>query len=509
MSRILIRNSFLLLILCFFNPLYAGQTETEYLAIMMQGQKIGHAVHTRSAEGSHVITSEEFTLTLGRGGQAVTVHSKETYIETADGKPLSFEMAMQPSGSENKTSGTITDGKIALSRQVMGATQNSVVDWPAGALMPEGMRLIEKQKGLAPGTHYELTTFRPDMLVSINMQVVVGSRQKVDLLGRVLELTELKQTSLVQGQTITMTSYVDDNFKTLKSSAPLMGMTLEFVACDKDFALREDNIIDFLEKLSIASPMQLTNLNTVDSIAYEIKPTTDKKLVLPNSAHQTVEQKDGYLLVTVRRLTPAEGLKFPYDGKDPNILEYLKPAEYLQSDSNDIIDLAKNAVGGTTDAVKAAKQIESFVSGFIQKKDLSIGYASAAEVAQSRQGDCSEHALLTAALCRAVGIPARVVCGVVYAESFVNQKSIFGGHMWVEAWLDGQWIGLDATRLNQSEPGYGFGPGHIALAHGNGSPADFFNLVNTLGCFKIEKITPKKTETKKEEEKPAAAPTKK
>jgi hypothetical protein len=475
------------------------------MAIMMQGQKIGHAVHTRSVENSRVTTSDKFTMTLGRAGQAVTVHSKETYIETLDGKPVSFEMNMQTSGADQKTSGTIKDGKIALSRQVMGAAQTSVVDWPAGALMPEGMLLIQKQKGLAAGTQYEMTTFRPDMLVSIHTQVVVGSRQKVDLLGRVLELTEVQQTSLVQGQTITMTSYIDDDFKALKSTAPMMGMTLEFVACDKDFALREDNVIDFLEKLSIASPVQLINLNTVDSIVYEIKPTTDKELVLPNSVHQTVEPKNGTLLVTVRRLTPAEGLTFPYDGNDVAILEHLKPTEYLQSDSNDIIDLAKNAVGGTTDTVKAARQIESFVAGFIQKKDLSVGYGSAAEVAQSRQGDCSEHALLTAALCRAVGIPARIVCGVVYVDSFINQKSIFGGHMWVEVWLGGQWIGLDATRLNQSDPGYGFGPGHIALAHGDGSPADFFNLVNTLGCFKIEKITPHKTEIKKEDVKPVPA----
>ena len=227
---------FLILMLCCFSPiLQAGQTETDYMAIMMQGQKIGHAVHSRCAEGSHVITSEEFIMTLGRGGQAVTVHSKETYIETADGKPLSFEMTMQTSGTEQKTSGTIQDGKIALSRQITGAAQNSVVDWPAGALMPEGMLLLEKQKGLAPGTHYEMFTFRPDMLMSISTQVVVGSKQNVDLLGRVVELTEVKQTSLVQGQTIVMTSYVDDNFKPLKSSAPMMGMTLEFVECDKDF----------------------------------------------------------------------------------------------------------------------------------------------------------------------------------------------------------------------------------------------------------------------------------
>ena len=499
MSRGYICSSFSLIVFCFIPALLqAGQTETEYMAIMMQGQKIGYATHSRIAENSHVITSEEFSMTLGRGGQAVSVHSKETYIETTDGQPLSFEMTMQASGVEQKTSGTIQDGKIALARQVMGTAQNSVVDWPEGALMLEGMQLVQKQKGLTPGTQYELTTFRPDMLMSITAKVVVGEKQKVDLLGRVVELTEVKQTSLIQGQEITITSYVDDNFKTLKSTAPMMGMTLEFVSCSKEFAMRQDDLVDFLEKLSITSPVQLINLNTIDSIVYEIKPTTGKELHFLTSSHQSVQLENEKILVTVTRQTPAEGIIFPYAGDDPIITEAVKPAEYLQSDSKEIIDLARHAIGGTQDTAKAAKQIESFVAGYIQNKNLSVGYASAAEVAQSREGDCSEYAVLTAAMCRAVGIPARIVCGVLYVDSFINQKTIFAGHMWVEAYIGDQWIGLDATRVNQDDNCFGFGPGHIALAQGDGSPSDFFNLVNTLGCFKIEKITTHKTKIKKE-----------
>jgi hypothetical protein len=461
------------------------------MAILMQGQKIGYAVHTRAAENSHVITTEEFSMTLGRGGQAVTVHSREMYIETTDGKPLSFEMSMKTSGIEQKTSGTIEDGKLQLSRQVMGTAHTSTVDWPAGALMPEGMRLLQKQQGLTPGTEYDMIAFRPDMLMSITTTVTVGEKQKIDLLGRIVELTEIKQISRVQDQQIPITSYIDGDFKALKSIAPMMGMTLEFVACDKDFAMQQNNVVDFLEKLSISSPEPLKNLNTVKSIVYEIKPVADQTLVFPVSDHQLVEPVSDGLRVTVRRLTPDENVSFPYEGSDPNILNAMKPTEMLQSDSEDVVNLARHAVGGTQNALKAARQIESFVAGYIQQKDLSVGYASAAEVAQSRQGDCSEHAVLTAAMCRAVGIPARIVCGVLYVDSFVNRRNIFGGHMWVEAYIGNQWIGLDATTINS---GLGFGAGHIALAHGDGSPKDFFNLVNILGCFKIEKLTVQRDE---------------
>ena len=489
-------NILLIMALCVLSAVAAaGESQTDYMAILMQGQKIGYASHTRTVENSHVISTEQFSLTLGRGGQAVTVESREMYIETVDAKPLSFEMGMKASGVEQKTSGTIENGKINLTRHVMGTPQTSIVDWPAGALMPEGMLLLQKEKGLDPGTEYEFLIFRPDMMMSINTTVIVGEKQPIDLFGRVAELTEVKQITRVQDQEIIVTSYVDDDFKALKSVAPTMGMTLEFVACDKDFAMQPNNVIDFLEKLSIASPTPLTEMNAISSIDYKLVSTTDQPLQIPTTSHQQARAQNGSTLVTVQQLPVPENIPFPYEGTDPNILECLKSTEYLQSDKEAIIDLARHAVGGTQDAAKAAKQIESFVAGYIQTKDLSVGYASAAEVAQSRQGDCSEHAVLTAAMCRAVGIPARIACGVVYAEAFINQKNIFAGHMWVEAWLNGRWVGLDATHPSPNDSGFGFTPGHITLATGNGSPKDFFNLVNILGCFKIEKITIYRSET--------------
>ncbi|MEN8127046.1 MAG: transglutaminase-like domain-containing protein [Planctomycetota bacterium] len=466
--------------------LSAAETETDYMAILLQGKKIGHAVHIRAVESDKIITTERFSMTLGRGGQAVTVASQEKHIETPDGKPLGFEMSLTTSGVEQKTTGTVQDGKATISRQVMGQAQELTVDWPAGAMLSEGLRKTGIKHGLASGTAYEVSLFRPDMLTTVEAKVEVGEKKKIALLlGRQKDLTEVKTTMSVQGQQIVVTGYVDEQLKAIKTLVPMMGMELEMVACDEAFARQENAIVDFLEKLSIASPVKLINLPVIESAVYTLKPTTDTKLELPISSTQTVEVTETGLIVTVTKLQPPKEIAFPYKGDDPKALEALKETDYMQSTNRTIIDLAKRAVGETKDAADASRQIEAFVDGYITQKDLSVGYASAAEVAQSRQGDCSEHAVLAAAMCRAVGIPARIVCGVVYADTFLGKQSIFGGHMWVEVYLDGDWYGLDATRSEQA----GFSPGHIALAHGNGDPTDFFGLVNTLGCFEIEKIT--------------------
>jgi hypothetical protein len=481
----------------------AGQSETDYLAILLQGKKVGHAIHTRTVEDHRVITTDSVSMTLGRGGQAVTITSQESHIETPDGKPLGFEMTLTTSGVEQKTVGTVSEGKAKISRQIMGQTQELTIDWPEGALLNEGLRLFQIEQGLVPGTSFDVNLFRPDLLANVEASLQIGDKATVDLLGRAVELTTVRIVMSVQGQKIEMVSYVDEQLTALKTQVPMMGMQLEMIACDKSFAMRDDDIVDFLDKLSIASPVKLINLHTTESAAYTLKPTTDKGLELPASSMQAVKTTEGEsgIVVTVTKTQPPSNIPFPYKGNDPKALEALKETDYIQCTNKTIIELAKRAVGDTTDAAIAASQIEAFVDGYITQKDLSVGYASAAEVAQTRQGDCSEHAILAAAMCRAAGIPARIACGIVYADSFLSKQSIFGGHMWVEVYLDGAWYGLDATRSQQQ----GFGPGHITLAHGNGDPTDFFGLVNTLGCFKIEKITLEKKETAVKE--PEEAPT--
>jgi transglutaminase-like putative cysteine protease len=195
--------------------------------------------------------------------------------------------------------------------------------------------------------------------------------------------------------------------------------------------------------------------------------------------------ENGTSIVTVKPVAAPVGVRFPYTGKDKTILEAMKPTRFLQSDHKEIIALARRAVGNTKDTAEAAQNIEAFVAKYIEDKDLSVGYASAVDVAASRQGDCSEHAVLAAAMCRAIGIPAQMVVGIAYVKDFAGRQG-FGGHAWIQAYVGGKWVGLDAAFKGTGRGGYD--AGHIALAAGNGNPEDFFNLVTTLGKFKIDKV---------------------
>lgn len=480
------------------NPLFAAAEEIDYLAILVDGHKIGYSVHTRKADDKKITTIEDMNMLIGRGNMAIRYTSKEISVETPAGKPISFEMTQNISGAKESRKGTVKDGKVKMTVQSGPSSKVSEIAYPSGALMAEGLRLVQIQKGLQPGQTYEVSIFRPDMENAVPAEIVVGQKTKVDLFGRVLDLTEVKMNMKLGQQVITVTSFVDENLDALKSIVPMMGMNLELLACEKEFALRQDDIVDFLDKLSIASPVSLDETQLAGPITYELTATTDKPLILPATDSQTIKEvAPGKLQVTVTPSVPQGPVKYPYEGKDKEIQKAIQATDYLQTKDSKITDLVKHAATTSDDAVKASLQIENFVMGYITKKDFSVGYASAAEVARSRQGDCTEHALLTAAICRAAGIPARIACGVVYADVLGEKKNVFGAHMWTEVFLGDKWYPIDSTRAPN-----GFSAGHITLAHSDGNPTDFFSLVNTLGCFKIDKVT---VATKTNSVAPAAA----
>jgi hypothetical protein len=107
-----------------------------------------------------------------------------------------------------------------------------------------------------------------------------------------------------------------------------------------------------------------------------------------------------------------------------------------------------------------------------------VGYASAAEAARTRRGDCTESALLLAALARAHGIPARVAFGMAYWSRFTARPYVWSPHAWVQVWDGSRWISYDA--------GLGsFDAGHLALALGDGFPEEYAEAMDLLADLRV------------------------
>jgi hypothetical protein len=91
-----------------------------------------------------------------------------------------------------------------------------------------------------------------------------------------------------------------------------------------------------------------------------------------------------------------------------------------------------------------------FVAGYIDDKNYRGSFDLASRVAETRSGDCTEHAVLLAALARALGLPARVVIWVVLVETPAGVQAF--GHAWAEVHSGSGWLLADATQP-ADEPG--------------------------------------------------------
>jgi transglutaminase-like putative cysteine protease len=153
----------------------------------------------------------------------------------------------------------------------------------------------------------------------------------------------------------------------------------------------------------------------------------------------------------------------------------------VQSDDSAIIEMAAEAAGEAAEPWKVATALERYVNQAIREVNFAQALATAADVAQTKEGDCTEHAVLLAALARARGIPARAAIGLVYVEA----KQELGFHMWNELYLDGRWVPFDGT-LGRG----GIGGGHLKLSHSSLSGSEGFSaflpVAQVMGRLKVE-----------------------
>jgi hypothetical protein len=465
----------------------AGNTEepqTEYFALFMDGLKAGYSSHSRTVSGGRVITTESVYLDVQRVGIPISIATFETYIETPDGRALEFKSVQDLGLMRMEIVGrSVGQGRFEVTAESGGQEQKQIIDIPEGALMSEGIRLLQLKRGLKEGTSYTTKIFNGGMLTAIDVDIVVGPTENVDLLGRVARLTRVDTTMRLMTGEVGSISYVDKDLRLFKSVIPIAGLKVEMVSCTKAFALSDNDIIDLLDKTLVRSPVALGDISKARMITYELAGKSDAKFHIPSNDNQkVVVDGNGLQIVTVQPVKAPAGVKLGYKGSEPELLEALKPTRFVQSDSKEIIALASEAIGQTQDAGEAAGRIEKFINNYIEEKGFGIGYGSAVEVAQSREGDCSEHAVLTAAMCKAVGIPAQVVSGMVYVDDLEGYRNIFGGHAWTQVYIGDRWVYLDATRPDRSKAG------HIALASGSGDPESFLEMVTSIGNFVINEV---------------------
>ena len=471
--------------------------EDNWQVIFLSGQRIGyaHSVTEPVSQGGRdlIRTKSESSMSFKRFGQTLVIKQVVTTEETTDGSLISFRSQMDnPPAASSSTVGKVVGTELRLEQTVNNSTKESVQPWRSEVKSPAYQDRVLRVTPLKPGESRSFEAFLPDFNKASLIHLTAGDWEEVKLLdGKSHKLLSVKVTQAILPGFV-LKGYVDGNGETLKTSTNMLGAELVMYQVSKEEALKsiEGAQLD-LAVSTLIKVARIPNAHGTKKVVYRVTTTgqDDPTEVLPSGGTQTVKKigpEQGELtVIAVPIPSEAELASAPSKATEE---QFLASSQYLQRDDERVQQHAKKAAGDATNPARIARQMEQYVQKTLTKKNFSTAMASAGEVAKSLEGDCTEHAVLLAAMLRVKGIPSRVVVGLVYVE--INNAPVFGGHMWTEAYLGGKWVPLDATLGNG-----GTGAAHIKLSDSSlsdDSPAaisSFAPLMLVIGQLKIEVVS--------------------
>ncbi len=466
-------------------------TRETWDVVTIQGTRVGH-IHTAIREvtesGRPLVQVDIVSqLTIKRFEQTSEQRIRATSTETPDGKLLRFRTEIHAGSEAQKTTGRVVGDRLELTATTLGKSRTMTVPWSSDGRGFAAVARSLAAKPMRPGEKRTIAELDPSINQAVLQELHAQDYEKTSVADTQLELLRIEAvTRMPDGQTMQSTMWCDRSGDALKTQ--LDAMQLLTVRSTKEAALKEIEAADMQHDLGIDLAVKLDRPlqrpHNSRRIRYRLTlrdgDPAEEFVVGPSQQIKSTGSETAEITVFAVRPDRGGNPKAP-DEKPAD--DDLQPNNFIQSDHPKIVTMARTAAGDEADRWKIVLKLERYVHEQIEEKNFSQAFATAAEVAEKMEGDCTEHAVLLAALARASKIPARVAIGLVYMEG----SQAFGYHMWTEVYVENRWIGVDAT-LGQG----GLGAAHLKVGHSNleGAAAytSFLPIIRIIGQLAIEVI---------------------
>jgi hypothetical protein len=440
----------------YLNDVKAGFVHTVVRALNQDGQKVFR-------------TTQELDLTVARFGDTAHMFMEIGTDETADGKVIGVSMrqliaksqqliltgAVESIWQGKPGGGWKLTGKHLHVKTQGGAPMDKPVWWNDKVTGLYGEQAMFKQRQPKPGDSFSYMHYEPTLNAVVTMKVSVKDYEEVAFGNRKKRLLRVESMAdkVLGMQLPPLTLWLDKDFAAVKSRWEMPGLgTLVLIRSSRKVALEKGG--PQVEKIEITRsqliPLNryIRNPHDTQTVVYQVslqyeKGETDPSTVFARERNQVVKNVKGNTFeIHVHAVRRPEKVEEASKAGD----EFLKSNYFINCDDVKVKELAEEAVGAEEDPWRKAQKIERWVFNHMNQtrsQNFSEAMATADHVAQTLKGDCTEYAMLAAAMCRAVGVPSRTALGLVYAV--IDQRPVLAYHMWTEVWIDGQWLGIDAT----------------------------------------------------------------
>ncbi|MBI4716913.1 MAG: transglutaminase domain-containing protein [Planctomycetes bacterium] len=441
-----------------------GRFSDDWMEIHLSGKKVGYAHSSMTRDGDLIHSSTTTEMHLGRVDQPVKLKIVENAVETLAGRPRSFETVQDLSIQKLSMKGTFKDDSVTIVSTQFGMSRTEDYKVPADALLKSWGSFRESLlRGFKPGTEYTLSIYEPGLRLDAPVSALtkVGNWEEFEHHGKTMRGQRVTAVMTTPMGAMELISWVDQDGTPIKAKVPAPGIgDLEMVITDQATALAEF-VPPELFMTTVVKAKRSLNPKGTRRVVYRVSSKNGDAALgdIPDTGMQTVsEQTATSALVTVTRLrreppagaSPAASIH-PSPATAPRELaEYLEGNLMMNTADPELAELARKAGGGEKNLYILGDKLRRFVSEYVTTKSLNIGFATASEVCRTREGDCSEHGVLLAALGRLNGLPSRVAVGLAYVPLFGKQDDIFGYHLWTQFLIDGRWVDFDAA-LGESD----------------------------------------------------------
>lgn len=446
------------------------ETQREWKEIFLKGRKVGYSVNFIHPDADGYAIQEEIFLKVDLMGMASGVYAMtRCRVDPKFGlRRFQFKMTSGAVGFE--ASGRVEGGWILIETGGKGEGPVRRIPIEEPPVLAVSLAHYFRSRPLRVGDVFRFPIFDPSTMSRKEAQVRVASREDVEIRGISYEAFRL-ETEL-WGNTLTF--WLDENGGTLKETG-FMGLT----AVRSSAAVAPENIqgsgeVDFYELSAVKPDRSLPRPRELSYLKVRLGGIEDVPIARNVWDGGRQRYSEPVMVVEREELPSSPADSGSNAGGKQALEEELAPDFNIESEHKEIVQAARTIVGEKQDPLRVARLVLSWVYENLEKRPV-VSIPSALEVLRTKVGDCNEHATLTTALLRAMGIPTRIAVGLVYL------RGRFYYHAWNEAYV-GSWVSLDAT-LNQMP----VDATHIKLLEGNlDKQVDVIGLIGRLELEVLE-----------------------
>lgn len=446
----------------------ADLPQKEYwTGVVFNGAKVGYTRTrvTQSTQANRFDIDSEAVIHFRFLGydKRIQMHSRDTV--DANAQLLAFDYEYLLDESVQRITGEVRGGRLLF--QLRSAPDRPIEKQAValdGPLYPAGaLDLLPVLQGLRVGKEFHWSIFNGET------QGIAEAEQRIEAFERseLFEDTAFRVRTDMLG--MSTTTWIDVRGRPVFELGlnGVMISALEDETIAKSYlanaALSKDDVL--VNWSLIKAPLPLADPRRAEFLRFEVLERPAARAPLSDE-RQRCQAESGRVVCEIdatRTVAPGTDL----------LPAALQASSTVQSSDPMIRALARKITARSGTTPEKIDAVLSWIEQNIRKEP--VDSFSALDVLDTRRGECQGHAYLYAALMRALGVPTRVVNGLVYSTDYGG----FLYHTWAESFVDGRWRAVDPTFAQPRADAT-----HIALVRGE-NLLDLIPIVDWVGNTRI------------------------